>query len=335
MKRHPAKAGMTTMEITMEERMPSHPEIRRWSTDSALPAERLDFWIGAVCEGFLEMDITTRQPQAFAAELTSAPLGALQLNRVRGCTQDVYRTRRAVARSRENFFYLLCKTDSPWVAAQHGRQVRLLPGDLVLVDSRHCYEFHFDMSCNAASLELPTAWVERWLPDPARHVARRIDGSSGFGAALSAFTIGLQPELALAPPLPARLLEDQLGALMALAIGPEPARTAEGPARRERIRAAVRERHAEPGLTAAQVAAGLHVGERSLHRALAGSGQTFAALLCECRVDAARRMLCDARFDRLSVGEIGRRVGLLDASHFVRLFRRCTGYTPGALRQRR
>ena len=71
----------------------------------------------------------------------------------------------AVARSRDQFFYLLCKTDSAWVAAQHGRQARLLPGDLVLVDSRHCYEFHFGESCDTVSLELPTAWVERWLPD--------------------------------------------------------------------------------------------------------------------------------------------------------------------------
>jgi AraC-like DNA-binding protein len=218
---------------------------------------------------------------------------------------------------------------------QHGRQARLLPGDLVLVDSRHCYEFHFETSCRTASLELPTAWVERWLPDPAAQVARRIDGSRGFGAALSAFAIELQPELALAPPLPAELLTDQLGALLALATGAEPARAAEGPAHRERIRDALRERHAEPGLTAAHIASGLHIGERSLHRALAGSGHTFAALLAECRVDAARRMLCDPRFDRLSVGEIGRRVGLLDASHFVRVFRRCTGRTPAALRQQR
>jgi len=222
--------------------MHGSPTMHRWSTDAAAPAARLDYWIGAVCEGFLEMDVTSPQASRFEAELTSAPLGALQLNRVRGSAQDVYRTRRAVARSRDNYFYLLFKTDHAWVAVQHGRQARLLPGDLVLVDSRHCYEFHFGESCNTLSLELPTAWGERWLPDPAAQAALRIDGSSGFGAALSAFARKLQPEVALTPPLPAELLTDQLGALLALATTGA-ATTATAPrgdtALRERLGAAV------------------------------------------------------------------------------------------------
>jgi AraC family transcriptional activator of tynA and feaB len=44
-------------------------------------------------------------------------------------------------------------------------------------------------------------------------------------------------------------------------------------------------------------------------------------------------MLADARFDRLSIAQIGFRVGLADASHFVRQCRRHLGATPGALRQ--
>lgn len=54
-----------------------------------------------------------------------------------------------------------------------------------------------------------------------------------------------------------------------------------------------------------------------------------------CRMDTARRLLADSRFDRLTSAEIGRRVGLLDPSHFVRAFRRATGQTPGALRRQR
>jgi len=129
------------------------------------------------------------------------------------------------------------------------------------------------------------------------------------------------------------LLTDQLGALLALTCGNAPPRANEGAALRARIDAAVRERHTEPGLTAASVAAGLQIGERSLHRALAGQRATFAHGLMSCRIDAARRLLADRRYSRLTVGEIGRRVGLLDPSHFVRLFRQRTGATPGAWRQ--
>ncbi|HWT21796.1 MAG TPA: helix-turn-helix domain-containing protein, partial [Variovorax sp.] len=62
---------------------------------------------------------------------------------------------------------------------------------------------------------------------------------------------------------------------------------------------------------------------------------TFAAALAGFRMQVARRMLGDARFDRLSIAEIGLRVGLADASHFVRQFSRHLGTTPGALRRQR
>ena len=312
--------------------------LSRWSTEAAPPAERLGYWIDAVCEGFLEMHVTaasTAPAGPFAAELVSAPLGALQLNRVGGSAQHVYRTPRAVARSEQDCFYLLCKTDTPWSAAQGAHQARLLPGDLLLVDARRCYEFHFDHSCDTLSIELPSDWVAQWLPDPARVCGQRLDGQAGLGAALSAYARALQPELALAPPAPAALLTDQLGALLALACGgaPEP-----GPARStlgDRVINAIRERHAEPGLTAQAVAAGLGIGERSLHRALAGQGASFAQQLMVCRAQAARRLLADRRFDHLAVSEVGRRVGLVDPSHFARIYRQHTGLTLAAWRRQR
>jgi AraC family transcriptional regulator, positive regulator of tynA and feaB len=312
--------------------------MRRWSAQSVGPSQRLDYWIGAICEGFLEMDATSPAAAAFDGELVSAPLGDIGLNRVHSSAQDVYRTPRAISRSRDNYFYLLCKTDSAWSTVQSGRAARLLPGDLALVDSRHCYELHFPVSANAVSLQLPTRWVEAWLARPEEHVARRIEGHAGWGAALGAFVRQMQPELAARPPLPSELLVDQLGALLALATqGAAP--SDHGPAAatslRSRIVEAIGQRHAEPGLTASEVASGLGISGRTLHRALSGSGTTFAQALADCRMAAAGRMLADRRFDRLSVAEIGRRVGYGDASHFVRLCRSRLGMTPGRLRRAR
>ena len=318
------------------------PAVHTWSTDAVPPSQRLDYWIGAVCEGFLEMDVTSRLGGSFGATLESAPLGAIGVNRVRGSAQDVYRTRRAIAHSRSNYYYLLCKTDSPWVAVQDGRSARMLPGDVVLVDSRRCYEFHLLQSADTLSFELPTAWVESWLPDAGGQVARRIDGQSGWGRVLSGFAQQLSPESVLAPPLPAALLADQLGGLLALAAGTAgdtggPAAPGESAraALRRRVLDATRERHAEPGLTAGCVARGLGISERSLHRSLGEGATTFAAALAGYRMQAARRMLGDPRFDRLGIAEIGFRVGFTDASHFVRQCRRHLGLTPGALRRQR
>ena len=311
--------------------------IHTWSTDAVPPQQRLDYWIGAICEGFLEMDVTSPRAGGFGATLESTPLGAIGVNRVRGTAQDVYRTRRAIAHSRSNYYYLLCKTDSPWVAVQEERSARLLPGDVVLVDSRRCYAFHLLQSADTISLELPTAWVESWVPAAGDHVARRIDGRTGWGGVLSNFAQQLSPEIAAKPPLPSALLTDQLGGLLSLALGQGPSEPDEGgrAVLRRRVLDATRERHAEPGLTAAGVARELGISERSLHRCLADGATTFATALTGFRMQVAQRMLGDARFDRLSIAEIGCRVGLSDASHFVRQCRRHLGQTPGELRRLR
>jgi AraC family transcriptional regulator, positive regulator of tynA and feaB len=313
--------------------------IRKWSTDAESPRRRLDYWIGAICEGFLEMTATTPVAAAFESSLENAQLGPIGVNRVRGSAQDVYRTPTAIRRSRANYYYLLCKTDGPWSVVQDGHMARLKAGDVVLVDSRRTYEFHFPISADTVSLELTPAWVESWLPDPKRMIGRPIDGDAGWGRALSGFVRQLSPELAVAKPLPAQIMVDQVGALLALASGAEPGGATETSAAlaavKDRIVDAIAERYAEPGLTAAMIARDLGISERTLHRSLSRAGVTFAGLLRDDRMAAAARMLSEPRFDQHSVAGIGLRVGFSDPSHFIRQCRERLGLTPGALRRRR
>ena len=201
--------------------------IRKWSTEAELPRRRLDYWIGAICEGFLEMTATTPVAAAFESSLESAQLGPIGVNRVRGSAQDVYRTQTAIRRSRANYYYLLCKTNGPWSVAQNGHMARVKPGDVVLVDSRRTYEFHFPTSADTVSLELAPSWVESWLADPKLVIGRPIDGEAGWGRSLSGFVREMSPELAVARPLPAQVMIDQVGALLALASGSDPASATE------------------------------------------------------------------------------------------------------------
>jgi AraC family transcriptional activator of tynA and feaB len=313
--------------------------IEKWSTGLVEPERRLDYWIGAVCECFLEMDVTTPVRSGFDCSISRGQLDTIGINRVEGSAQHVYRRKASVERSQTNYYYLLCKTDNDWTAAQNGHSARLQPFDLMLLDSRRCYEFNFPVTSNTLSLELPISWVESWITNPERRIGQRIDGRAGWGAALSAFACQLTPELAIDRPLPAQLLIDQLGALLALGYGSEiPASVAEqrdAAKLLDQIGRAIRLRYAEPGLTAVAVAEQLRVSERTLHRCLNKTGLTFSGLLNDCRMAVARRMLSEPRFDRISVGGIGLRVGLSDPSHFIRQCRRYLGMTPGAFRRQR
>lgn len=313
--------------------------IRTWSTECEAPERRLDYWIGAICEGFLEMSATSPVAGSFCSSLESAQLGPIGVNRVRGSAQDVFRTRQAIRRSMADYYYLLCKTDGGWSVGQNGRIRWMKTGDVVLVDSSQPYEFHFPVSADTMSLQLSRAWVECWLPDPSSILGTALDGDTGWGRALSSFVQALSPELAVNPPLPAPVMSDQLGALLALASG---SATADGAATgnslasvRDRIVGAIAARFAEPGLTAAMIADGLGISERTLHRGLGRGGTTFAGILTDHRMAAARRMLSERRFDRHSIAGIGLRVGFTDPSHFIRQFGRRLGLTPGALRRQR
>jgi len=313
--------------------------IEKWSTGLVEPERRLDYWIGAVCECFLEMDITTQVRSDFDCTVQRGQLDTIGINRVEGSAQHVYRRKASLARSASNFYYLLCKTDNDWTVMQNGHASRLQPTDLVLLDSRHCYEFNFPVTANTLSLELPIAWVDSWITDAEGRIGQRIDGRTGWGAALSAFACQLTPQLAIDRPLPAPVLTDQLGALLALAFGSEipatPSEQRDAARLLDQIGRAIRLLYAEPGLTAVTVAGHLRVSERTLHRCLNNAGLTFSGLLTDCRMAAARRMLSEPRFDHIGVGGIGLRVGLCDSSHFIRQCRRYLGMTPGAFRRQR
>jgi len=309
---------------------PAQTQTLRWSTEAVAAGERLDYWVGAICECFLEMEASSPTPGRFGCELLSAPLHGLRVNRVRGSAQDVFRTRSAISRSRQNFYYLLCKESTPCHVLQQGaRADRLLPGDLALIDSRHCYELHFPETVDVFSIQLPTAWLETWLPDPGPHLGRRIDGGLGWGFALSAYVRQLSAPIGA---LPASLVADHLGSLLSLALERGSTGQPTGRDLAARIDEALGSRCTEPELCAGDIAAMLGVSVRTLHRALAARQQTFAARLMQHRIQRARRMLASPAFDRVTTAEIGRRVGLLDPSHFVRVCRRVAGCTPQELR---
>ncbi len=308
---------------------------RRWSTDAVPAEQRLDYWVGAITEGFLAMDASGSR-RDFHGELRSAPLGRVGVNWVQAAPQQVWRTPRGIARSGgEQFFYLLGNMEAPWMVAQDGREAWMQPGEFVLVDSRRPYRFGFDHGPSTVSLELPLDWVTRWVAEPEVHTARPFrQASPGWASALAAFAREWRPEMASAPPLPPGLMEDQLGALLSLVCSPlvHP-HEASPEALVNRVRALLRERLCEPGLTATDVAACLGCSVRSLHRAMARSGTTFAQALMAERMATARQMLANPALRQVSAAEIGRRVGLLDPSHFSRACRRMLGNTPSTLRR--
>ena len=79
------------------------------------------------------------------------------------------------------------------------------------------------------------------------------------------------------------------------------------------------------------VAARLGLSERTLQRRLHAEGLSFQQLVERLRFDTACRLLCEGR---LSLTEIGYRLGYSEPSAFSRAFRRWSGDSPLAYRRR-
>jgi AraC-like DNA-binding protein len=168
-------------------------------------------------------------------------------------------------------------------------------------------------------------------------VGQRIPGNSLSGCALASYLAGLSPDLAAAPPLPLSIIADQVGGLIALTARALRDITLEDtPAVRSlhaRILDCLMQRCVEPELTAVDVAASLGISVRTLHRSFAAANQTFGDKLIEARARIALRMLTSPLFKRVTMAEVGWRAGFQSASHFARVIRQRTGWTPLQLRR--
>lgn len=310
-------------------------DIRYWTTSHVEASNQLDYWIGAICEVFLEMGCVPRGSTSFSGSIASLQVGELTFNRVNASPQDVLRTRREIARSTALPFYLISQASTSWQIKQGSRSDRLRAGDAVLVDSAQPYELQFPDASSCLSVELPRAWLASWLVQPECDGARVIPRDVGWGQALSGFCMQLCSDLRDANRFPAGALTEHLGAMLAVALEPA-VQGGSDSARLElfrRVEDLILMRLDEFGLTASDVAAALGISLRTLHRTFAAHGLTVMGHLRTLRIRRAEKLLAQPRFSRLAASEIGRRCGYSDPSHFTRDFHKVTGLTPARWRR--
>lgn len=175
----------------------------------------------------------------------------------------------------------------------------------------------------------PASRVARFatgLPAPRRRALATAFPGIDFGAAAQHYVAvpraRLRDPLPQADPATARALEQQCGELL------DRRRTLTGMS--ARVRALLL---AQPGRLGdmRQVAAELHVDQRTLRRQLDAEGITFKAISDEIREALATEMLTAGA---LTLEQIASRLGYYDAAGFSRAFRRWTGTSPGAYRRR-
>lgn len=313
-------------------------KIIRLSTSCAAPSERLDYWSSITSSALAPFALSTESPLEYETELTAVELPSMGIVAQTGSPQRSMRGRSEIGRTDERYFFPVLVLSDSWQVT-HGARSLFGPGDLFFYDSSYPLECEFRLHWRCLTLRLSEELVRKWVPNPAWLHGRCVSANSKWGRVLASYIAQLSPEFVVQAPLPQAVLVDQLGALLALTAsdlkGNHAVSTPAERSVRDMVYDHIRQRCDDTSLRASDVASSLNTSTRTLHRALAASGETFGALLIQARVDLAVRMLQSPLFDRVTTAEIGRRAGFSDASHFTKVLGRHTGQTPLQMRRSR
>ena len=304
-----------------------------WSSAGIAHAEAISAWRDWAASTIAPIEVELFDPQAFAARWLSHGIGQLRLLHLYAPAQRVTHTgaeghSMRAAPSIQLVYYIsgLCKT------RMAGKKFTLGAGQFVLLDNTRFYQMEMATEHEVIDLMMPQAWLERYLPDPQSFLARPVDARTGWGAPLGALLDTIIAGGLDSAPLPRPLIAEQLGSLLALAMGAGDAEGEDMPRHRGQLASRILRRierdYADPELSSAAVAAQVGISKRYLQTLLAASGTSFVAELNATRLERASELLADPRAGGLSVAEVALRTGFLDPAYFGRLFRKRFGITP-------
>lgn len=319
--------------------VPALAKIHTWTTSDVAAAQRLAFYSDVISSALDPMVVARAVTDSFQGDISAIGLGPLTLVHGVSTAHDCVRGREHVALSTSRQFHLIVNRKSSW-NLRHRDWAHVGRGDAVLLDSSLGHYLNFAQAFDNVHLVLPEAWLAQWLCDPGEIIGRPLPRDSSWACALTAFVAQLVPENLQQGSLPASLIVDHVGALLALCASQVRGESSTQPALQQRqlrdlVQEAIVQHCVKQSLSALDIATVLGISVRTVHRTLAACGQTFGSLLMSARVTLATRLLESPLMSRLTIAEIGRRAGFCDPSHFTRVFRRHTGLTPAQLRHGR
>jgi len=307
---------------------------RYWSTGQVVGRQALRYWCEVVAEEMISCLIESDDAERFTASLRSCPLGLTTLHFAHTSPCEIRRTRDCVSRNRSDRYYLIHRRKAQIVVEQHGRVAIVEPGDCVLISGRSPYRIQNKEPMEGMSIAIPADLLLGWLPEPDLITARTLHGGKGWGHSLAAtltnFQEGAPSDLALST----SVVVDQILAHLAIAAGANDASTTRHHRTLlNRLANTLSYRFCEPDLDPSSLAEEHGLSKRYVHMIFAKAGTSFCRELEKIRLERAKRLLEDRRFNGIDIMEIALRCGFRDSSGFSRRFRDRYGTPPSLYRR--
>lgn len=297
---------------------------------------RFSLWRDIYTARYGLLDIQHSHDRPFAAQFEFAPFAGVGLGQFKGTVSRVGRTRSEVARAPSDKFCLVVNRGGSTMSFAHrDREGALAPGAAMLFNDAEpgalrgtAENSWFALIMSRRDLLALVANAEDFAGQPLdqslpalRHLRRYLDilaenDEAGDDAALRGH------------------VGTTVFDLVALVLGA----TREGAetlgmrglraARLQDIRAEIKLSFADPSFTVQALAATLSLSPRYVQDLLDKAGASFTARVLELRLQRARAMLADRRYDRMKAIDVAHACGFDSVSYFNRCFRRRFGASP-------
>ncbi len=301
---------------------------RTFSTDEVGSSETFAYWAEVICDVFVPLGASRRGTTGFSGRIEVSEWEEVTISRVTAGDQRV-RHRRSDAR---DDCLVSLQVAGAGRVAQGTRVAALHPGDLAFYDATQEYELTFEQHFDQYVVQFPRRLLVERLIEPSDVCGRRIAADQPLARVVAALTRSLAEETHdLDRAARQRLSAQVIEVLATTASINLPAESRD----RDHIVAAALTIAAgqlsDPGLDVSTIAGRLGYSVRTLQRAFA-EGDSLVSRIRAMRLARARDLLTDPRAARLSVAEVGARVGYPDPSTFARAFRRAHGLAPTQLK---
>lgn len=312
-----------------------------FSTDQ-LPAQlddraRLGLWNEFRSEVFGgPFDQSFADDRPFSMRLEVALFGTAGVGRLTGTmTRLANSSGDIAAEGRDDFAFGVNLGPSPMLQRQRGRELTQAPGAMGLISNADVGEMYSGSDLDWCSVVVPRAALRELTKAADDLVAREIDpGLPAVRYFCSYLKLLLGPDGIEDDPLLADHVSTTLLDLTALCLGAggDAAEIANlrgvRAARLQLVLAEIRDKFADPGFSAEQVARKLGLSPRRVQGLLQETGASFTERVLELRLQRSRSMLARPRHDALKVSQIAHASGFNDISYFNRCFRRRFGASP-------
>jgi AraC-like DNA-binding protein len=296
--------------------------------------DQFAYWHEVICQAFVPLTPRRERSAAgFAARVETRPLADVTRARIFSQPQATHHGPREVAATDGAYYFVNLQLAGRCRARQGPEEFIVQPGQFVVVDTTRPFYFDFDTEWQMLSFRVPHEQLLSRLAGRAPRTGVGLDGTRGVGAAVSALMTALWQLDGATDRASLRDLEQSFASSVAAATatrdgGPTVDRTA----LRAAVMQHVRDHLTDRRLSVSSVSRRFAISPRTLHKAFAGSEDSFASTVRALRLDSCAALLADPDESR-TVTDIAAVHGFDDPTSFSRAFRRRFDCSPRDVRR--